>query len=523
MANSEIFSSHNSIAATDTINEAGGVAYSLDDRSALAQYIMTGVFSDTFYSQAKYQAKIIVELINKIDDHEFVGKLAVYGRKNGFMKDTPAFLLAWLASKSHKNAQKILRKTFPIVIDNGKMLRNFVQIIRSGVFGRKSLGSLPKKLIQNWFKNHDANYIFNNSIGKNPSLQDVIKLSHPNPNNLEKDALFGYLLDKDYKFNNLPSLVKEYITYKAGDTQNIPNIPFQFLSSLDLPEDAWKTIALNGGWHMVRMNLNTFARHNVYEDKNIVNAIADKLRDEDTIKKSKVFPYQLLTTFQNVKDIPSEITLALQDAMEIATQNVPVLSGNVFILPDTSGSMGSSVTGYRNGIESKTRCIDVAGLMASCILRNNPNAKVIPFAENVKHIALNSRDSVMTNAQRLANLGGGGTNCSAPLEEILKCKYDVDTIIYISDYESWMDADEKSFQNYYQTTSSMEIWNKIKKRNKNAKCVCIDVTPSTTTQLKTSKDILNIGGFSDQVFNVINGFVNNIDKTIVNIINDIEI
>jgi len=30
------------------------------------------------------------------------------------------------------------------VINNGKMLRNFVKIVRSGVAGRKSLGTAPK-------------------------------------------------------------------------------------------------------------------------------------------------------------------------------------------------------------------------------------------------------------------------------------------------------------------------------------------------------------------------------------------
>ena len=32
------------------------------------------------------------------------------------------------------------------------MLRNFVQIIRSGVVGRKSLGTTPKRLVRGWFE-----------------------------------------------------------------------------------------------------------------------------------------------------------------------------------------------------------------------------------------------------------------------------------------------------------------------------------------------------------------------------------
>ena len=39
------------------------------------------------------------------------------------------------------------------------------------------------------------------------------------------------------------------------------------------------------------------------------------------------------------------------------------------------------------------------------------------------------------------------------------------------------------------------------------KLVCIDLQPYTTTQAPDRSDILNIGGFSDAVFNVVASFV----------------
>ncbi len=38
---------------------------------------------------------------------------------------------------------------------------------------------------------------------------------------------------------------------------------------------------------------------------------------------------------------------ALEDAMEIATANVPRIEGQVYVCPDVSGSMQSPVTGQR--------------------------------------------------------------------------------------------------------------------------------------------------------------------------------
>ena len=59
------------------------------------------------------------------------------------MKDMPALLLAVLAQKD----VNMLARVFDQVVDNGKMLRNFAQIIRSGAVGRKSFGNRPKKLM----------------------------------------------------------------------------------------------------------------------------------------------------------------------------------------------------------------------------------------------------------------------------------------------------------------------------------------------------------------------------------------
>ena len=53
--------------------------------------------------------------------------------------------------------------------------------------------------------------------------------------------------------------------------------------------------------------------------------------------------------------------------------------------------------------------MDVAALVAAAILRRNPTAEVLPFEESVVTLRLSPRDSVMTNAERLASVGGGGT------------------------------------------------------------------------------------------------------------------
>jgi 60 kDa SS-A/Ro ribonucleoprotein len=143
--------------------------------------------------------------------------------------------------------------------------------------------------------------------------------------------------------------------------------------------------------------------------------------------------------------------------------------------------------------------LDVAALVAAAILRKNPSAEVIPFSDGIVEVRLNPRDSVMTNSLKLASLPSGGTNCSAPLHELNRRKAAGDVVIYVSDNESWVD----STNGWNRGTKTMTQWNEFKSRNRDAKLVCIDIQPYAHTQAQERADILNVGGFSDQVFTLV--------------------
>ena len=516
-------------------NEAGGKAYSLSRKHTLAQYVATGCLNGTFYASAENQLEQILSLCNAqeglwqhhdVISTEFIAQTAVYAHEKALMKDASALLVALLTMREET---EYLKAVFPRVIDNGKMLRSFVQIMRSGVIGRKSLGTLPKKLILDWFDNRTDEQIFSNSIGNDPSIADVIKMVHPTPKTASRRALYGYLLGKEYDAEDLPRIVRDYEAFKRGETEALPNVPFQMLTSLPLSKRDWTAIASNASWQTLRMNINTFARHGVLEDAEAVSSIIARLQDAEEISRAKAFPYQLLTAYRNlttadalieslvanVNDMTKQhlsakrsqlvealygIETALEAALETATANIPALDGKIFICVDVSGSMQSPITGERKGATTKVRCIDVAGLIASAVLRKNPSAEVIPFEQHVVKTRLNAHDSVMTNAQRLAALNGGGTNCSAALRHLNEHHATGALVLFVSDNESWMDKQS------YRSTALMHEWSIFKTRNPQARLVCLDLQPYATTQAAERDDVLNIGGFSDEVFSVISEF-----------------
>ncbi len=503
MANKSLFKTLKGafVPFTNAVNEAGGPAYKFSPRQALAQYAITGCLNTTFYASAETQLQTMLELSTKVEP-KFVARSAVYCRQKGFMKDTPALLCAILAARQ----PDLLEAVFNRVIDDGRMLRNFVQIVRSGITGRKSLGSRPKKLVQQWLESRNEEALFKASVGQNPSLADVIKMTHPKPVSATREALYGYLVGRKCDEKSLPKLVQEFEAFKAKRTQTVPDVPFQMLTALDLGQAEWTAIARQAPWQMTRMNLNTFARHGVFNDQGMVRQVADRLRDPKAVRRSRVFPYQLMAAFKSANNaVPAEIQDALQEAMEIAIDNVPTINGRVCVCPDISGSMQSPVTGFRTGATSKIRCVDVAALVTAAILRKNPTALVLPFESKVVEVKLNPRDSVMTNADKLSNLPCGGTNCSAPLAKLNSKQAKMDLVIYISDNESWLDSPRYGCFGGGRT-QTIQQWSSFKQRNPQARMVCIDIQPYGTSQAPEREDILNIGGFSDQVFGVITAF-----------------
>jgi 60 kDa SS-A/Ro ribonucleoprotein len=496
MANTQLFATRSAgLPVADARNAAGAPAYALAPKHQLAQLAMTGCLNHTFYADAKAQLDDVLVLAQQLDD-EWVAKTAVYCREKGHMKDMAALLLAVLAVRR----SPLLALAFGRVIDSGKMLRNFVQILRSGMVGRKSLGTRPKKLVQQWLNTATEAQLLSASVGNQPSLADVVKMMHPKPAEAWRAAFFAWLIGKPFDMQALPPATRDLLAFRRHGGE-LPKVPFLLLSNESLDAQQWGQLAHQMSWQALRMNLNTLARHGAFEIVGAAQHVASRLADAQAVARARAYPYQLLAAYRMTDTgIPQQIRNALQDALEASLRNVPKLAGKVVVCPDVSGSMSSSVTGYRQGATSAVRCIDVAALLAAAILRKHEDARVMPFENRVVGIDLNPRDSVMTNAQRLAAIGGGGTNCSAPLAQLVSEGAKLDVLILVSDNQSWLDPQRNG------ATATMQQWELLRRRNPAARLICIDIQPYGTTQAQEREDVLNVGGFGDSVFDVISQF-----------------
>lgn len=356
------------------------------------------------------------------------------------------------------------------------------------------------------------------ATGNDPSLADIVRMVHPAPATAERRAFYGWLIGKPYDVAALPAPIAAFEAWKQAPSGDLPDVPFEWLTAFALSVEQWAVLAGRMGWHALRMNLNTLARHGAFGVEGVTEAVAAKLADAGTIARVRPMPYQLMVALDQVGEgVPLAVQAALESALEASLVQVPNLASQVVVCPDVSGSMSAPATGYRKGATSKVRCIDIAALVAAAVLRQNRDARVIPFEVGVVKLTLDPHARVAANAAKLAAIGGGGTNVSAPLALLNKERARVDTVVIVSDNESWVDPSRRG------ATATMAEWTKLKARNPGAKLICIDIQPYGTTQAKDRDDIMNVGGFTDAVFDAMARFAKGETRDWVDIVNQTEV
>ncbi|WP_372716069.1 hypothetical protein [Novipirellula sp.] len=101
-------------------------------------------------------------------------------------------------------------------------------------------------------------------------------------------------------------------------------------------------------------------------------------------------------------------------------------------------------------------------------------------------------------------------------------------IVLVSDNESWITSGRRFAYGQNGSTGVMTQLENFKKTQRglgivDPKLVCIDIQPYGASQAPERDDILNIGGFSDAVFNVVSSFLENDASRFVREVESVEL
>ncbi|MEZ4180272.1 MAG: TROVE domain-containing protein [Candidatus Doudnabacteria bacterium] len=405
----------NNIQAKKT-NFEGGETFDRSLREQVIQNLMVGTSGDTFYASKRELSEQAESVLRQgiQEDPEFVAKAAVYARNHGLIKDAPVKALAMLAAGRGKT-KSAFEAAFNLVIRIPDDLRKFALQLSSGsIAGKRGLGGFAKVAVRGWMSNISEHHAvkYGSQSSKGMTLRDLIKMSHPKPQNEAMSERFGWLIRGNKALGANPELnpqIRALEALKQAQTEEQVialirqgRLPFEVVvpAVQQTTPGIWRELLFQAPYMNLLRNLVTFTRHDVFRQEDVVSHAVTKLIDQDQIKRSKVLPFRFFDAYnqyskQELKD--SRILDALREACNSSFVNLSSFgSQNVAIAPDVSGSMNSTFG------KGDTAFIDIAGVFTGALLRQIKNrAIVLPFETRVRHDhSISVRDDVLVTAEK---------------------------------------------------------------------------------------------------------------------------
>ncbi|HXB12977.1 MAG TPA: TROVE domain-containing protein, partial [Bacteroidia bacterium] len=256
--------------------------------------------------------------------------------------------------------------------------------------------------------------------GKEIALVDLFNLIHPKPLEAQaeayKDLMEGKLASTETWEAKLSAVGK--LTDDAAQKAGLKAV-------------AWYELVTSGkiGYFALLRNL-----RNILEagDPETIDAACKMLVNEKLIKNSLVLPFRYMTAQRELKQLHDvdhvrKVMNAVNDAVTIALNNVPVFEGRTLVALDRSGSMGDA-----EGVKSPAA---IGSLFASVIAKTN-DADIILFDDSAEYLNINLADSVVGICENIRRkMTYGGTNFNLVFDHAKK-KYD--RIIILSDMQAWI-------------------------------------------------------------------------------------
>lgn len=474
-------------------NYEGAKAYAMTPAEELYSAVVTTGLSDANYEKGNDRLKRIQSLIKK-NDPEFVAKLAVYARKDMYLRSIPLVLTTELAKQT--SGTDLVSKTVDGVVqraDEITELLAYYQLANKRT-DTKKLNKLSKQIQKGLVKSFNKfdEYQFAKYNRKaEVTLKDALFLVHPKAKDENQQAVFNKI---------------------ANNTLETPytwEVELSVLGQKKFANDAERKMAFKNKWeelifsnklgYMATMrNLRNILEAGVSPDA--MNKVCRYLSDEKAVFNSKQLPFRFLAAYRELKTIDSpylsSVLEALENAVVVSAKNIKGFGfdTSVVIAADVSGSMQKAVSS-----KSKILLYDI-GLLMSMILQSQcKNVVTGIFGDRWLRVPM-PKNGILRNVDAFYKREGEvgySTNGYLIIEDLIKRKEQVDKVMLFTDTQMW---DSTGNRNSFE-----DVWKKYKAIAPHAKLYIFDLAGYGTQPLDIRKDdVYLIAGWSDKIFDVLN-------------------
>lgn len=389
-----------------TTNRSGHIAYKMTDKDNLVTKVLTSMFGEPkFYGSTDDEMiQLALKVLKK--DPDFVAKLTCYARNVGNMRSVSHVLTALIAHEAKDYTRKVIKNVVVRPDDILEIMACYKQL-----FGKPFPNAMKREIAEVIKKFDEYGIAKYNGGNKSFKFKDVLRITHPVPQNENQSLLFKKILDDNLE------------TPYTWETE---------LSAKGNTKEVWEELISSGkvGYMALLRNL-----RNIIESGADVTPVLEKLADPEQVKKSKQLPFRFYSAYKMLKMeglVNLKVRQALDKALTASIEQLPELKGRTLIAIDCSGSMSYSVS-----TKSIIKCSDIANVLGCIATRMCEDATVIFFNHNIYLQRYGKYDSILEAIDNVER-PNGGTDMELPIRWALDedtASRPFDRIIYLSDSE----------------------------------------------------------------------------------------
>lgn len=431
-------------------NAAGGYAFAVDPFQMLRRFLVTGTLGGTYYTSAhdltKQNVAVIEQLLAAEPQRVIDEVVAISVAGRGASNDPALFVLAM--AMATPGAQRYAAEALPKVARIGTHLLHFAEYVEAF----RGWGRSLREAVAAWYTSKTPDELAFQAAKYRQrdgwAHRDLLRLAHPIADSAAKAEVFEWICRRGA--TSIPVL-QDFEALQAGPTEaetiaivERGHVSWEMIPSELRTPDVWRALLPRLPLMATVRNLGVLAANGVLGIlSEQVDQVLAKLRDGETIRKSRIHPIAILlakATYGaghglrgSLEWQPDKAILAaLDDAFYAAFGNVEPIGQRILLAIDSSGSMGY---GAMNG--APMSCRAVAGALALVTARVEPRWHLMGYDTKPRELKITTTMDLSQVLKRMDRFDGGGTNCAVPLEWALANKVPVDLFVNLTDNETW--------------------------------------------------------------------------------------
>jgi len=444
-------------------NSAGGFTFSVTKGNRLNRFLTLGTEGGTYYtdtpSLTKENAGIVLEFARNAP-RELVDQAVAISQAGRAPRNNPAlFALAAASGLADDAGRKYALDHLPLVARTGTHLFDFVGYAENF----RGWGRGLRRAVAGWYLQADdeqkvAYQMLKYRQRNGWTHRDMLRLAHP-----AHKPLFRWASGHDdVPGPELPPLIGAFeVAQKATTAKEWvrlinanPSLSWEMLPDAAVTEpDVWRALIENGMPQTALMRqLPRLTKLGVLKPMDaLTQIVAGQLADPERLKKGRVHPVNVLialTTYASGHGVKGTMTWEpvsmISDALDAgfyaSFPAVEPAGKRTMLALDVSGSMGSQISGL------PISCREASAALSLVTAATEPMTMTVGFTSSTRSwsgvtglspLDISPRMRLDDVVRKTSGLNFGATDCSLPMLEAAKHKWEIDTFITLTDNETW--------------------------------------------------------------------------------------